>query len=77
MSKEFKTALVKALKELLRITIIGSAANIAVALEAGDVDYRFIALTVLIAFLKGLDKLAHEYGNETGNESIKLGITRF
>lgn len=77
MSKEFKTALVKALQELGRMTVIAVIPVAVSMLGDGSIDYRVLGITALIAFLKALDKLVHKYGQEKEDTTLEKGIVRF
>ena len=79
MSKE---ALIKALKELGRVALISIIPLVITSVEKGVIDYKAIGVVAAIACLKFIDKLLHEVGleseEETGETSkLTTGITRF
>lgn len=53
-------ALTEGLKELLRVVIIAVLPVVILSLEKGEVDYRLIIITGVIAALRALDKWLHE-----------------
>ena len=67
----------KALLESLRIVVLAILPIIVAGIESGMVDFRLIAVTGGLAFLRFIDKLLHEMGKESGDDGMKMGLTRF
>lgn len=72
-----KTALIESLKELLRVVVLSAIPLLIDGLTANAVDWRLIGITAAIAGLRFVDKLLHEVGKETYNETLEKGLTRF
>lgn len=70
-------SLKESLKEFLRLVAISVTANVLVAAQSGVVDFRLIGLSATITGLRFVDKLLHEWGKETDNETLIKGLTRF
>lgn len=67
----------KALLEMGRIMAIAAIPLLVDGLTQGMINWRVIAIAVVIAGLKFWDKLLHEYGKTEGNEKFLKGLTRF
>lgn len=74
---ELKNALVEALKEFFRLTILSVIPLLVDGLTSGTIDWRLVGVTAAIAGLRFIDKLLHEYGKETENDGLTKGLTRF
>jgi hypothetical protein len=70
-------ALTESLKELGRIFLIATVPLLIDAIEKNRFDWRFIVGAGIVAVLKSIDKFIHIYGEETKNDSLELGLTRF
>jgi hypothetical protein len=70
-------ALKKALLEGLRVIVIAILPILISSIESGMVDFRLLAMTGSVAFLRFVDKWIHEIGKESGDDRLKLGLTRF
>lgn len=70
-------AIKKASLEGLRVVVLSIIPVIILGLEQGNLDWRIIALTGVIAGLRFVDKLLHEMGKESGDERLVTGLTRF
>ncbi len=60
-----KKALIEGLKELLRVGVIAVIPILIAGLEAGQVDWKLVLISGIIAVLKGLDKFIHKTESET------------
>jgi|GEM_PF-3546764 len=72
-----KNALIEATKELLRVVLLAVVPVLITGVENGSVDPMVLATVALLAGLRFIDKLLHEAGKETKNDSLKKGLTRF
>lgn len=70
-------AIKKASLEGLRVVVLSIIPVIILGLEQGNLDWRLVALTGVIAGLRFVDKLLHEMGKESGDERLVTGLTRF
>ena len=70
-------ALKKVALEGLRVVVLAVIPVVILGLEQGNLDWRLVALTGLIAGLRFVDKLLHEMGKESGDERLVTGLTRF
>lgn len=77
ISEATKKAVVEASKECLRVILFAVIPVAIDMLNKGQVDYRLLAVTGAIAGLRFIDSLLHNYGKETGNDTLSGGITRF
>jgi len=64
-TKELSPAF-EAVKELLRIAILASAAVLVDGLQKGHVDWKLVGVSALIAVIKAIDKYFHKSGVEKG-----------
>lgn len=78
--------MIESLKELARVMVLAMIPIAIESLMANQINYRLIAFTGVIAGLRALDKLLHEWGKEKELEGTKKkpvkskmvgGITRF
>ena len=77
-----KEIIIKSLLEFGRIIVIAVIPVLISSLEKGTVDLKAIAIVGVVAGLKAIDKLLHEYGvekeEETGVPSEFItGLVRF
>lgn len=77
-----KEIIIESLKELLRVSFLSVIPLTIDMLMNNSLNYQLLAITGAVAFLRGLDKLLHEYGksveSSTGQVSnFTKGITRF
>ena len=63
----------EALKEPLRLLTLGAVSLAIVYVSGLSQEWAGILLLVL----RGVDKLLHELGKESENESLSKGLTRF
>lgn len=70
-------ALLETAKELGRIFLFATLPVLADSLEAGNVSWRGIMILGIVAVLRGIDKYTHVYGEETKNDTLSLGLSRF
>lgn len=79
MSKEI---IVKSLLEFGRIIVIAVIPVALSSIEQGTIDLKAIAIAAVIAGLKAIDRLLHEIGKQTEEETgesskLTTGLTRF
>jgi hypothetical protein len=77
-----KEIIIKSVLEFGRIIVIAIIPVLISSLEKGMIDWKSIAVAGVIAGLKAIDKLLHEYGvekeEETGEPSEFItGLVRF
>jgi len=61
------SAIIEGLKETGRVAVIAALPLIISGIEAGNLDWRLVAITGAIAALKGLDKFVHKNDNINAN----------
>lgn len=54
-------ALLEAVKELARVSLLAALPVIYTSLEAGVVDFRAIGIAVAVAVLRAVDRFIHEW----------------
>lgn len=74
---KYKDPVIKGLKELARIAVLAALPLIIASLETGVIEWKAITLVAVIAVLKAIDKAVHKYGEQTGNVTLKRGLTQF
>jgi hypothetical protein len=67
----------EALKELLRVIVLAIIPNLIASLEAGELDWRVLIMTLSIAALRAVDKWLHVLGKVDEDPTLIKGITRF
>lgn len=73
-----QNAITEALKEALRVVLLALIPLLILGTQEGfTFDYQAMAVVGVLAFLRFLDKLLHEYGKASGNEKWIKGLTRF
>lgn len=72
-----KTALINALKELLRVILLAVIPVLITSVEDGSLNWKVVGTVAILAALRFADKLLHEYGKETKKDVLIKGITRF
>jgi len=72
-----KKAFTEALKEIGRLAALAAIPLFIDMLIEGTINWELVGVTALIAALKGVDKYLHKVGQETKNESLTKGLTRF
>lgn len=70
-------SILKGLKEAGRVVVISIIPMLVIQLTNDQFNWKAIWLVGAITLLKFTDKVLHEVGKETGNESLELGLTRF
>ena len=70
-------AFIEAFKELARIFALATIPLVIDAINKQTFDWRLIVGTGVIAILKSADKYLHIYGEETKNDQLEPGLTRF
>lgn len=74
----YEDAYREGLKEFCRVFLMAVIPVVVFQIEKGqDLDWRSLLTVGVIAILKALDRTLHEKGKIDGNESMKLGLTRF
>lgn len=72
------TALYDAVKELLRVVLLGAVGVLVAQLEAtGSVEVRAVITAGVLAGGRFIDKYLHEFGKNNGVEMLVKGLTRF
>ncbi|MCB1712582.1 MAG: hypothetical protein KDH96_08975 [Candidatus Riesia sp.] len=73
--------LIESLKELLRVVLLAAVPVLIMGVENGLVDWKVVSTVALVAGLRFVDKLLHEWGksNSTKKEEswATKGLTRF
>jgi uncharacterized membrane protein YqaE (UPF0057 family) len=69
--------IVESAKDALRIVVLAIIPVVVAGLESGGVDWILVANVGLIALLKFIDSLLHEYGKAEKKTSLVTGLTRF
>ena len=77
MLKKQKEAIVEAVKELLRVVLLAVVPFLIAGIENGSLNARAVGVVALLALLRGIDKLVHEWGKATKNVAMEGGLTRF
>lgn len=78
MPDDLKNVIKEAGKELLRVVILAILPVAISSLESeGKIDFKVVLTVSLLALLRGIDKLMHEWGKVIDDSSISKGITRF
>lgn len=72
-----KQALIDATLELLRVMTLAVIPVLISSLEAGQFDWRTLAVVGSVAGLRFVDKLLHRIGEEQGRDKLVRGLTRF
>lgn len=72
-----KPVLIEAVKELLRVALLAAIPVLADGLVAGEVDWRLVVISGIVAFLRASDKLLHEWGKQEDNKIMMKGLTGF
>lgn len=72
-----KSALITALQELARVTLLAAIPVLILGVENGQVNWEAVGIAALIAALRFIDKLLHEWGKETNNKLMMRGLTQF
>ena len=75
--QKHRASLDKATREAGRVVLLATLPLAIYQLETDALDLKVLLYVGLIALLRWLDKLLHEVGKESGNETLKKGITRF
>lgn len=70
-------ALLEGLKEVARVSLMASIPILIDGLSKNVVDWRLIGISAIIAGLRFIDKILHEYGKDTKNDLLTKGLTRF
>ena len=70
-------AILEALKEFLRVSVLAVIPVAVDGLTRGQLDLRLLGITAAVAGLRFIDKLLHELGKESENDSLSKGLTRF
>lgn len=72
-----KTALIEALKEMLRVIMLAIIPVLIVQLQEQSIDYLALFIVGAIALLRFIDKYLHTLGKETEKPGLTRGLTRF
>ena len=84
-----KEALIEAVKEFLRLTLMAVSITVipfvlmGIDTKAGTIliDWKLVSIIFLFqelqALAKAIDKFLHKWGKEVGDESLQKGLTRF
>jgi len=74
---EVENPLLEATKEAGRVVVLAGLPVLIISLEKWVFDWRLIAVTGGIAFLRFVDKYLHLKGKKENNEILTKGLTRF
>ena len=69
--------IIEALKELARLALIAIVPVLIDSLNQGEVNWKVILITGIIAVLRAIDKYLHLEGKLEGNNTLTGGLTRF
>lgn len=72
-----KTALINALQELARVVLLAIVPVAITGVENGSVDWKVLGTVALLAVLRFVDKLLHEWGKVNDNKLMIKGLTQF
>lgn len=73
-----KNAIWEAAKEPLRLLLSALVALFLNALlEGADLGLSNAGVAILTIVLRAIDKMLHDYGKATENETLKKGLTQF
>jgi len=70
-----KEAVLEAIKEPLRLLMLALLPLLVNWISGQPWNVEFI--TVIVIILRAVDKILHDIGTQTGNETLKGGLTRF
>ena len=70
-----KEAVLEAIKEPLRLLMLALLPLLINWISGQPWNVEFI--TVIVIILRAVDKILHDIGTQTGNETLKGGLTRF
>lgn len=68
---------VEALKELARVAILSCIPILIDGITQNKINWTLVAGAAMISALRGLDKLLHLEGKESGSDALTGGLTRF
>ena len=71
------TALIEAVKEMLRVIVLAIIPVLIVQLQEQSIDYLALFIVGAIALLRFTDKYLHTLGKETEKAGLTRGLTRF
>lgn len=72
-----KKAFVEALKEALRVIVLAAIPVLIDGISSGSVNWVLVGSSMMIAGLRFIDKLLHEWGKAIDNTQLIKGITQF